>query len=44
MSWFLGTAIASGVYGLGAGLLVPGIIGRVPEPQTQSQPESGPQP
>ena len=39
MSWFLGTAIATSVYGLAAGLLVPGIIGHVPEPRPEPEPE-----
>jgi leader peptidase (prepilin peptidase) / N-methyltransferase len=31
--WFLDTAIATGLYGLAAGMLVPALIARVPEPE-----------
>lgn len=36
MTWFLDTAIATGLYGLLAGMLVPALIARVPEPQPAS--------
>lgn len=32
MDWHLGTGLVSGVYGLAAGLLVPALIARIPEP------------
>ena len=37
-AWFLDTAIATGVYGLLAGMLVPALIGRVPEPEPEASP------
>ena len=33
MEWFLDTAIGAGLYGLLAGMLVPALIARVPEPE-----------
>src|SRR5688500_12101905 len=37
-AWFLDTAIGTGVYGLLAGMLVPSLIGRVPEPEPDAPP------
>ncbi|HET6625742.1 MAG TPA: A24 family peptidase [Nocardioidaceae bacterium] len=37
-AWFLDTAIATGLYGLVAGMLVPALIGRIPEPEPVQQP------
>jgi len=37
MTWYLETAVATGLYGLLAGMLVPAIIGRVPEPEPEPE-------
>ena len=36
--WFLDTAIATGFYGLAVGMVVPAIISRIPEPETEDSP------
>lgn len=37
-AWFLDTAIATGVYGVLAGAIVPMLIARIPEPDAESSP------
>jgi leader peptidase (prepilin peptidase)/N-methyltransferase len=38
MTWFLDTGIATAFYGAAVGMLVPGLIGRIPEPEPEEQP------
>jgi leader peptidase (prepilin peptidase)/N-methyltransferase len=44
MTWYLDTALAMGVLGLGTGAPVPRLIARVPEPAPDPVPVAGPEP
>lgn len=40
-AWFLETAVAAWFYGLLAGMFVPALIARIPEPEAEQQPPAG---
>jgi leader peptidase (prepilin peptidase)/N-methyltransferase len=41
VAWYVDTALATGLYGLLVGMLVPALIARIPEPETEAVPAAG---